>query len=393
MKFLHKILIGASVGAITIGGINHPINVMPCQLLSPGAKQMCELATIPDTAAAAKSGFVFAGTLTAIGMGLFAIKKFRSGGNHNLIGDRTASWNENCLVGHHNLNPDSFGSATNVGELYAQQLMQRLAQPLPVKSEFRWNWLIYGAVGIASAIAISNPTTLQTIAQTPIVKPTVNAIHQVTYRTPPAIADVAKNMDSIAALAIGHAEGNMTASGQYTSLIHGHIDPSLIGGRRVLNKGWCSNYGRGGTLEEANKGCLERTQSRVNLIASRMEKHGLPPEQHFELFLNILDLWNQASPRVSDVAPKVAGDLHKKGLRGEDLILTTRVESFRDETTGQLSAGGLFNICSNPRNQAHDFVKSYPHKSEQWRFACIRWDQNRRATAIRNVLKYRGYLR
>jgi hypothetical protein len=392
LKLLPSILIGASLGAIAIGGINHPINVMPCQLLEPRAQQMCELATIPDTAAAAQSGFVFAGTLSAIGMGLFAIKKSRSGGNHNLIGDRAASWNENCLVGHHNLNPDSFGSATNVGELYAQQLMQRLAQPLPVKSEFQWNWLIYGAVGIAGAIALSNPTTRQTIADSPLVRPVAQAVETVTYRTPPAIAEVAKDMNSIAVLAIGHAEGNFTVSGEYTSLIHGHVDPSLIGGRRVLNKGWCSNYGRGGTLEEANKGCLERTQSRVNLIASRMENNGLSPEQNFELFLNILDLWNQASPRVSDVAPKVAGDLHKKGLRGEDLILTTRIEAFRDENSGQLSAVGLFNICTNPANQAHDFVKSYPYKSEQWRDACIKWDQNRRATAIRNVLKYRGYL-
>ncbi len=295
-------------------------------------------------------------------------------------------------MGHHNLNPDPFGSATSVGELYAQQLMQRLAQPVPQQSEFQWNWLIYGAVGIASAIAIINPTTRQTIAQTSIIQPTVNAINQITYRTPPAIADVAKDMDSIAVLTIGHAEGNLTVSGQETPLIQGHIDPSLIGGRKVLNKGWCSNYGKGGTLSEANQGCLTRTQSRVNLIASRMEKHGLPPEQHLEEFLNILDLWNQASPRVSDVAPKVAGDLYKKGLRGEDLILATRVESFRDESSGQLSAGGLFNICANPVNQAHDFVKSFPHKSEQWRAACIKWDQNRRATAIRNVLKYRGYL-
>jgi D-alanyl-D-alanine dipeptidase len=252
--------------------------------------------------------------------------------------------------------------------------------------------LIYGAVGIAGAIAIINPTTRQTMADSPLVRPVAQAVETVTYRTPPVIAEVAKDMDSIAVLTIGHAEGNLTVSGQETPLIRGHVDPSLIGGRRVLNKGWCSNYGRGGTLSEANQGCLTRTQSRVNLIASRMEKHGLPPEQYLEEFLNILDLWNQASPRVSDVAPKVAGDLYKKGLRGYDLILATRVEAFRDETTGQLSAGGLFNICANPANQAHDFVKSFPHKSEQWRFACIKWDQNRRATAIRNVLKHRGYL-
>jgi D-alanyl-D-alanine dipeptidase len=375
LKLLPSILIGASLGAIAIGGINYKINTMPCLLLSPGAKQMCQLATIPDTLAAAWSGFTIFGTITALFLGLAAFFSPKLQRNRNS-----------------NLDTEFFlGSLSSAGELYAKQLTQRLAQPLPQTAEFNYLWLMYAALGLVLAIALNSP--IPTLADSPLVQPTVQAINQVTYRSPPAIAEVAKNMNSIAVLAIGHAEGNMTVSGQYTSLIHGHIDPSLIGGRRVFNKGWCSNYGRGGTLKEANKGCLERTQSRVNLIASRMEKHGLPPEQNFELFLNILDLWNQASPRVSDVAPKVAGDLHKKGLRGEDLILTTRVESFRDENSGQLSAGGLFNICSNPRNQAHDFVKSYPHRSEKWRTACIRWDQNRRATAIRNVLKYRGYLR
>ncbi|MCT7957249.1 hypothetical protein [Laspinema palackyanum] len=374
LKLFHKILIGASLGAIAIGGINHKINTMPCILLSPGAKQMCELGAIPDTLAAAWSGFTIFGTITALFLGLTAFLKPKPPltRNPHLNTD---------------LNTDSFGSA---GELYGNQLIQRLAQPLPQTAEFNWNWLLYAALGLVLAIALNSP--VQTMNDNPLVRPVAQAINQVTYQTPPAIRDVAKDMDSIAVYAIGHAEGNMTVSGQETPLIHGHVDPSLIGGRKVINRGWCSNYGKGGTLEQANKGCLERTQSRIPLISSRMEKHGLPPDQNFELFLNILDLWNQASPRVSDVAPKVAGDLHKKGLRGEDLILTTRVESFRDEATGQLSAGGLFNICANPANQAHDFVKSHAYKSEQWRAACIRWDQRRRATAIRNVLKYRGYL-
>jgi D-alanyl-D-alanine dipeptidase len=198
-------------------------------------------------------------------------------------------------------------------------------------------------------------------------------------------------MNSIAVYAIGHAEGNMTVSGEYTKLIHGHVDPSLIGGRRVWNKGWCSNYGKGGNLDQANQGCLKRTQSRIPLISSRMEQHGLSPEQNFELFLNILDLWNQASPRVSDVAPKVAGDLFKKGLRGDELIQQTRIESFRDESTGQLSAVGLFNICANSLNQAHDEVKMYVYLSEQWRKNCINWDQRRRRKGISDVLKHRGY--
>ncbi|MCT7992539.1 hypothetical protein [Laspinema olomoucense] len=379
MKLHHKILIGASVGAIAIGGINHHINVMPCQLLSPGAKQMCEFATIPDTAAATQSGFVLGGTLTAIGLGLSVLShsgSLRNGGNRS-----------------DNIAPDSFSSATSVGELYAQQLMQRLQQPLPQQAEFNWNWLLYGAVGIAGAIAIINPTTRQTIAETGLVRPLATAVETITYRTPPAIADVAKDMNSIAVYAIGHAEGNLTVSGQETSLIKGHVDPSLIGGRRVWNKGWCSNYGKGGNLDQANQGCLKRTQSRIPLISSKMQQNGLPPEQNFELFLNILDLWNQASPRVSDVAPKVAGDLFKKGLRGDELIQQTRIESFRDESTGLLSAGGLFNICANPRNQSHDFVKMHPYRSENWRNGCIGWDQNRRRKAISNVLKHRGYKR
>ncbi|MCT7971138.1 hypothetical protein [Laspinema olomoucense] len=376
LKLFHKILIGGSLGAIAIGGINHQINTMPCQLLSPGAKQVCELSKVPDTAAAAKSGFILAGTLTAVGFGLGALTK-SSGGS--VISDRP---------------PYSIpiNSATNVGELYAASLMERLAQPIPQPNGFQWNWLIYSSVGITLAIAaLASPSTREAITSNPIVQPVAQAVSTVTYKTPPAIASVSKDMNSIAVYAIGHAEGNMTVSGEYTKLIFGHVDPSLIGGRRVINRGWCSNYGKGGNLPQANQGCLERTQSRIPLISSRMEKYGLPPEQNFELFLNILDLWNQASPRVSDVAPKVAGDLFKKGLRGDELILETRIESFRDESTGQLSAGGLFNICANPVNQAHDFVKMHPHRSENWRKACISWDQNRRRKAISDVLKNRGY--
>lgn len=390
LKLFHKILIGAGLGAIAIGAINHQINVMPCQLQAPGAKQLCELATIPDTAAAAQSGFILAGTVTVIGLGLGALKKSLGSKQSYVSGPKPSGHSSAYrIVG----NPDSDSSATNIGELYAQQLMQRLQQPLPVQNEFNWNWLIYGAVGIAGAIAIVNPTTRQTLADNPLVRPVAQAVETVTYRSPPAIRDVSKDMNSIAVYAIGHAEGNFTVDGTPTPLINGHVDPSRIGGREVINRGWCSNYGKGGTLQQANQGCLERTESRVNLIANRMQNNRLKPEQYFELFLNILDLWNQASPRVSDVAPKVAGDLYLQGLRGDDLIMKTRIESFRDEKTNQLSAVGLFNICANPRNQAHDFVKMHPHKSEEWRAACIRWDQKRRKTAITNVLKYRGYLK
>jgi len=129
LKLFHIILIGASLGAAAIGGINHKINTMPCMLLSPGAKQMCQLATLTETAAAAQSGFILAGTVTALGCGLGAMKK--SLASKQNYGSR--------IVG----NPDSDSSATNIGELYAQQLMQRLAQREPVLQEFQWNWLIY----------------------------------------------------------------------------------------------------------------------------------------------------------------------------------------------------------------------------------------------------------
>lgn len=44
---------------------------------------------------------------------------------------------------------------------------------------------------------------------------------------------------------------------------------------------------------------------------------GINPEQNIEAFINNLDQWNQASPRVSDAFPKRYADALKRGLELE----------------------------------------------------------------------------
>ncbi len=105
------------------------------------------------------------------------------------------------------------------------------------------------------------------------------------------------NNSSIGVLAICAAEGNCTIDGKKTSLYYFHVDP----GNRVGNRSWCSDQGRGGTnLENADAGCLTRTRSRIPRLVRKIQAAGVNPEQNIEVFVNSLDQWNQASPRVSD---------------------------------------------------------------------------------------------
>ncbi len=128
-------------------------------------------------------------------------------------------------------------------------------------------------------------------------------------------------------------------------LYYDHIDD----GNRKVNRGWCSDQGRGGqNLANADAGCLSRTQSRISRLVQRMRAARVEPEKHIEAFVNASDLWNQASPRVSDAFEKNYAEAVKKGLKNKQAILWARVESFR-KSDGELEAGnsnfGLFSIC------------------------------------------------
>ncbi|MBW4646450.1 MAG: hypothetical protein KME23_26240 [Goleter apudmare HA4340-LM2] len=200
------------------------------------------------------------------------------------------------------------------------------------------------------------------------------------------------NNSSVGVLAICVAEGNCRADGRKTRNYLSNLDP----GNGVINRGWCSDQGRGGTnLQKADAGCLRRTQSRIPRLVQRMQRVGLNPEHYVEAFVNAADLWNQASPRVSDAFPNAYRIALTQGFQGQEAILWARVEAFRDYS-GNLSAGninlkrgvyrGLFGICANRRNTYYrSRLKAYPLMSERWRWSCIALDQKRRVQAIKSV--------
>ncbi|MBV6626192.1 MAG: hypothetical protein KI793_25190 [Rivularia sp. (in: Bacteria)] len=195
------------------------------------------------------------------------------------------------------------------------------------------------------------------------------------------------NNSSLGVLAICAAEGNCTIDGKKTSLYYSHVDP----GNSVENFGWCSNQGRDrGNLEIIDAGCLKRTRSRIPRLVVKLQNAGIKPEQNIEAFINNLDQWNQASPRVSDAFPKKYADALKKELKGKEAILWARVEAFR-KSNGELEAGnsrvGLFSICLNPKNTYYTTrLRQYSMWSEPWRWNCIALDQKRRIEAIHQVL-------
>ncbi|MCT7970112.1 hypothetical protein NG799_27745 [Laspinema sp. D1] len=171
--------------------------------------------------------------------------------------------------------------------------------------------------------------------------------------------------------AICAAEGNCLADGTRTALSKGHIDP----GNGVFNRGWCSDQGRGRNEAEADIKCLEYAQKWLEPNKDAIQ-HGN------EVFINAVDLANQSSVKTGLADHYARAKL--EGRSGVEAITHARVESFR--RNGELSAGGLFKVCSNPRNQFAQRLRGMQPYSEQWRYHCIRQDQERRVKAINEVL-------
>ena len=186
-------------------------------------------------------------------------------------------------------------------------------------------------------------------------------------------------------LAICRAEGNCGKNGEFTSLYYGHIDPSKLGGKRVLNQGFCSDYGKSkvGDIDGANQGCLRRIKSRLPRLTKLFKQHNIDINQHTAAYINAVDLWNQAAPRVSDNFPRLYAANVRKGLSINDAIRRSRVDAFN------LSASGLFNICRREPYYISRLAK-IPLNSTQWKRGCIDIDQNRRRLAINSVLINRG---
>ena len=201
------------------------------------------------------------------------------------------------------------------------------------------------------------------------------------HRNNNEVNELFSNINSPGNTAICHAEGNCQKNGEFTSLYYGHIDPSKLGGKRVLNQGFCSDYGKSkaGDINAANRGCLKRIKSRLARLTNLFKQQNIDIKQHKTAFVNSVDLWNQAAPRVSDNFPKLYAANIRNGLSADNAIRKARVDSFN------LKARGLFNICIREKYYINRLL-NYPKHSRQWKRKCIDIDQNRRRLAIDRVL-------
>ena len=249
-----------------------------------------------------------------------------------------------------------------------------------IKSGYKWDLLNILLLFLITSFALNKPAIK-------FISDGVKSISSTNTSYSGELNDLFADNSSIGVLAICAAEGNCQFDGSKTKLYSGHVDP----GNGVINRGWCSDQGRGGSnLDNADAVCLKRTRSRIPRLVNKLKNVDINPEQNIEAFINNLDQWNQASPRVSDAFPKKYADALKKGLKGKEAILWARVEAFR-KRNGELEAGnsrvGLFSICVNPKNTYYtNRLKQFPMWSERWRWNCIALDQKRRLEAINKVL-------
>ena len=187
---------------------------------------------------------------------------------------------------------------------------------------------------------------------------------------------------SLGAVAIGHAEGNLSATGKIRSIYYGHSDP----GNGVKNIGFCSlqkylwrdlNGDGKVSFQEADQHCLELLRAQIPKTTAKLLDFGYTATQHPEVTFNCLDLYNQS--RVAGrQCPKRYRQARDRGLAGEAALTWARVESFRvlkGRNKGKLSASGLFRICRNSPQRRH---------LSDW--DCIATDQRRRVRAIGRVL-------
>jgi D-alanyl-D-alanine dipeptidase len=246
-----------------------------------------------------------------------------------------------------------------------------------------------GYVILAYLIIFSLSEPAKVVVQTVSV-----AVETATAPTPTGkLADLFKDDNSPGTLAICAAEGNCDFSGNKQPNYFGHVDP----GNDLRNLGSCSaqpymmkDYDRNGKIDEKDGDiiCLRNHQKSLKFQSQKFRGAGLNPEEHVEALVAAVDLYNQASPWVSYQFIEKYAEVIKTGQRGTDAITEARVQSFRKGNN--LSAGGLFRVCSNPGNALGQNLPG-TFRSESWRHECIRRDQARRQKNIAAVLKANGY--
>ncbi len=158
--------------------------------------------------------------------------------------------------------------------------------------------------------------------------------------------------DSLVARAVGHAEGTRTPDGRKTHAYYGHQDP----GNGAWNLGSFSfqhcrdiRYACS-TPEAADERQLQRLQAQDAALQQRASAVNLRLTLVEEL--NGIDLANQAPlAALSDQGyPDRLSQAKRKGLSGQDAILTARVWSFWNPQTNRWDAAGLGNTETSIRH-------------------------------------------
>jgi len=150
--------------------------------------------------------------------------------------------------------------------------------------------------------------------------------------------------DSLVARTIGPAEGTRTSDGTKTQGWYGHSDP----GDGRWNVGTFSyNNTRDNTKitdpEAADKHYLQILKSRAATLFRQSKQVGI--SLTLQEWINAIDLSNQApQPAVGwtdQLNPGFIANLaqfKRKGIRGENAVLKTRIEGFRNTRTGKYEA-------------------------------------------------------
>lgn len=220
------------------------------------------------------------------------------------------------------------------------------------------------------------------------------AVETATAPTPTGkLADLFKDNNAVGTLAICAAEGNCDLTGNKQPNYQGHTDP----GNDLHNMGSCSaqpymlkDYNGDGKVDviDGDIICLRNHRKSLKFQAQKFRDAGLNPEEHVEALVAAVDLYNQASPWVSYQFVDKYSEVVKNGQSGTSAITEARVQSFRKGS--DLSAGGLFRVCSNPNNALGQNLPG-AFRSEEWRHECLRRDQARRQKNIAAVLRANGY--
>ncbi|MCL1466194.1 hypothetical protein [Argonema galeatum] len=183
------------------------------------------------------------------------------------------------------------------------------------------------------------------------------------------------------AIAVGVAEGNLTPKGSPTSIYSGHTDP----GNFATNRGFCSwNKAQDISVQEADLRCLQALQWQSAATENQLRYLGLHPKINKKAIVMATDLWNQSNSAGPQFPFKFSLAIDK-GLTGRQAYIWARVEAFRNAEQ-QLDASGLFGICKREPYYRQQLAQ-LEIDSEEWRWNCIKLDQQRRVIEIEKVFK------